>query len=76
MREVKLAKVRALTLVKHVFEVAQLARRQVEITDVFEDATLQSRCENLLSQTSRKCFFGFLMLLVVNRETIKDSELA
>ena len=42
MREVELAKVGALTLVKHVLEVAKLTRGQIEVTDVFEDAPLQS----------------------------------
>ena len=74
--EIQLTKVRTLTLVKHVLKVTQLARRQVEIADVFKDAAIESRGENLFRKSAGEGFLCLLMLLIVDREAIEDAKLA
>ena len=76
MGEIQLTKVGTLTLVKHVLKVTQLARRQVEIADVFKDATIESRGENLFGKSAGEGFLCLLMLLIVDREAIEDAKLA
>ena len=74
--EVQLAQVWALTLIEHVLEVAQLARGEVQVSDVLHGTTCQPRSEDLLSQTSRERLLRLLVLLVVDREAVEDSELS
>ena len=76
VREVELAEVGALALIEHILEVAQLARGQVQIADVLEDTALQARCENLLCQAPGECLLSLLMLLIVDGEAVKDTQLS